>query len=75
MTIRLLKADKVAEILDVSVQRVYELTRERRIPFVQLGERQYRYSEAALSTWLEDGGSIGQSNGNSDDNQCSIRFR
>jgi len=57
MTIQLLKADKVAEILDVSIQRVYELTRERRIPFIQLGARQYRYSQAALSAWLEEGGS------------------
>ncbi len=61
MTTRLLKADKVAEILDVSTQRVYELTRERRIPFIQLGDRQYRYSEAALQAWLEDGGSNVQS--------------
>ena len=62
MTTRLLKADKVAEILDVSTQRVYALTRERRIPFIKLGDRQYRYSEAALSAWLEDGGSNGHSN-------------
>ena len=61
MTNRLIKADKVAEILDVSKQRVYELTRERRIPFIQLGDRQYRYSETALQAWLEDGGSNGQS--------------
>ncbi|HMQ04878.1 MAG TPA: helix-turn-helix domain-containing protein [Pyrinomonadaceae bacterium] len=57
MTTRLLKADTVAKILDVSTQRVYELTREKRIPFIQLGDRQYRYSEAALSAWLENGGS------------------
>lgn len=60
MTTRLIKADKVAEILDVSKQRVYELTRERRIPFIQLGDRQYRYSETALQAWVEDGGSSGQ---------------
>ena len=60
MAIRLIKADKVAEILDVSTQRVYELTREKRIPFIQLGDRQYRYSEAALLAWLEDGGSNGK---------------
>lgn len=62
MTTRLLKVDKVAEILDVSKQRVYELTREKRIPFIQLGDRQYRYSETALQAWLEDGGSNGHSN-------------
>ncbi|MEQ1642055.1 MAG: helix-turn-helix domain-containing protein [Pyrinomonadaceae bacterium] len=68
MTIRLLKADKVAELLDVSKQRVYELTRERRIPFIQLGDRQYRYSETALSLWLEDGGSNGQPKDDSNEN-------
>ena len=57
MTIQLIKAEKVAKILDVSTQRVYELTREKQIPFIQLGERQYRYSESALSAWLDDGGS------------------
>ena len=54
MTIKLLKADAVAEILDVSVQRVWELTREGRIPHIRLGERQFRYSETALMNWLED---------------------
>jgi excisionase family DNA binding protein len=61
MTTKLLKADKVAEILDVSKQRVYELTREGQIPFIQLGERQYRYSEIAIENWLEKGGTSGRS--------------
>jgi excisionase family DNA binding protein len=60
MTTRLLKAEKVAEILEVSKQRIYELTRERRIPFILIGARQYRYSEAALLAWLDNGGSNGQ---------------
>ncbi len=68
MTTRLLKADKVAEILDVSTQRIYELTRENRIPFIKLGDRQYRYSEAALQAWLEDGGSSGHSNSEANQN-------
>lgn len=56
MTTKLLKAEKVAEILDVSTQRVWELTRENKIPFIRLGERQFRYSELALMNWLENGG-------------------
>lgn len=68
MTKRLIKAEQVAEILDVSKQRVYELTREKRIPFIQLGDRQYRYSEAALSVWLENGGSNGPTNDEADEN-------
>lgn len=58
MTQKLLKAEKVAEILDVPKQRIYELTRERKIPFIQVGDRQYRYSETAIFQWIENGGSI-----------------
>ena len=58
MTGKLLKADAVAEILDVSKQRIYELTRQRLIPFILVGERQYRYSENAIWQWLENGGAI-----------------
>ncbi|HEY0428416.1 MAG TPA: helix-turn-helix domain-containing protein [Pyrinomonadaceae bacterium] len=60
MTTKLLKAEKVAEILDVSKQRIYELTREKQIPFIQIGERQYRYSETAILNWIENGGSNSQ---------------
>jgi excisionase family DNA binding protein len=56
MTTKLLKAENVAEILDVSKQRIYELTREKQIPFIQIGERQYRYSETAILNWIENGG-------------------
>jgi excisionase family DNA binding protein len=56
MTIRLLKAEAVAELLDVKIQRIWELTREKKIPFIQIGDRQYRYSETALINWLENGG-------------------
>jgi excisionase family DNA binding protein len=57
MTEKLLKADAVAEILDVTKARVYSLTREGQIPFIQVGERQYRYSETAILEWIERGGS------------------
>ena len=63
MTTKLLKAEKVAEILDVTKARVYELTRERKIPFIQVGERQYRYSEMAILNWIEKGGSNEQIEG------------
>lgn len=53
---RLLNAEQVALLLHVPKQRIYELTREKRIPFVKIGDRQYRYSEAALQAWLNDGG-------------------
>ena len=56
MSVKLLKADAVAEILDVSKQRVYEITREKKIPFIQIGDRQYRYSETAILNWIDNGG-------------------
>ncbi len=56
MTNKLLTVKEVGEILDLKPARIYELTREKKIPFVQIGERQYRYSEAALLNWIEKGG-------------------
>ena len=56
MTNKLLTVKEVGEILDLKPARIYELTREKKIPFVQIGERQYRYSETALLNWIEQGG-------------------
>jgi excisionase family DNA binding protein len=56
MTNKLLTVKEVSEILDLKPARIYELTREKKIPFVQIGERQYRYSETALINWIENGG-------------------
>jgi excisionase family DNA binding protein len=48
----ILIADEVAEILRVDRQRVYELVRTNAIPFIKLGERQYRFSRPAIENWL-----------------------
>jgi len=56
MTQKLLTVKDVSEILDLKPARIYELTREKKIPFVQIGDRQYRYSETALLNWIERGG-------------------
>ncbi len=56
MTQKLLTVNEVSEILDLKPARIYELTREKKIPFVQIGERQYRYSQTAIETWIERGG-------------------
>lgn len=63
MTAKLLTVNEVSEILGLKPARVYELTREKKIPFVLIGERQYRYSEAALSNWILCGGNQDQTNG------------
>lgn len=56
MTQKLLTVKEVSQILDLKPARIYELTREKKIPFVQIGERQYRYSETALMNWIDNGG-------------------
>jgi excisionase family DNA binding protein len=53
---KLIKAEEAAGILDVTTQRVWELTRRDLIPHVRIGERQYRYSEKALKAWIINGG-------------------
>jgi len=39
----LITAQALAEALDLSVETIWRYTREKRIPFVELGSRQYRY--------------------------------
>jgi len=53
----LLMTDEVANWLRVDKQRVYELVRTNRIPFIKLGDRQYRFSATAIQRWLDEGGS------------------
>ena len=51
----ILTAPEVAELLGISVQRVYELVRTRKsnnFPVITLGERQYRFSKGAILTWI-----------------------
>ncbi len=56
MNQQILVADEVAEILRVDRQRVYEMVREKSLPFILLGQRQYRFSKQAIDVWLENGG-------------------
>lgn len=55
---RLIDAKEVAEILQVKVQRVYELTRREVLPSVRIGPRQIRYEETRLMQWIEHGGRL-----------------
>ena len=71
MTQKLLTVKEVSEILDLKPARIYELTREKKIPFVQIGERQYRYSETALTNWIENGGNQTQTA----ENPCLTPFK
>jgi excisionase family DNA binding protein len=53
---RLLTAKETAEILRVTLPRVYELARGGLIPSVRMG-RQIRFHESKLMEWIEQGGS------------------
>ena len=53
---RLIKAKEAAELLDLRLPRLYELTRQRLIPFVRMGEKAIRFDEAALAEWAKRGG-------------------
>ncbi len=48
---RLLKADEVAEALQVPKPRVYELARQHALPVVRIG-RQIRFRQETIETWL-----------------------
>lgn len=55
---KLVDAGRIAEILDVSQARAYELARLRVLPdgvVVRLG-RQLRFDEEALAEWIRSGG-------------------
>ena len=52
---RLMDAEEVAEFLNVSKARVYELTRRDIVPHIHLG-RQLRYRAGDLDVWLAAGG-------------------
>ncbi len=56
MTEKLLKVSEVSEFLDLKPARVYELCREKSIPFILIGQRQYRFSKTALALWIDNGG-------------------
>jgi excisionase family DNA binding protein len=55
---RLLRVAQVAEILDVSVQRAYELARIGTLPVVRVG-RQVRVDPLRLREWIRAGGCLG----------------
>ncbi len=52
----ILLAKEVARELRVDTQRIYEMCRTKSIPFILLGQRQYRFSKQSIEKWLENGG-------------------
>ena len=57
MSQRLMRANEVAEVMGLKPARVYELSREGKLPFlVKIGLRQYRYHALGLHRFMENGG-------------------
>lgn len=56
MQSEILIADEVAELLKVDRQRVYEMVRRNHLPYILLGQRQYRFSRQEIEKFLKNGG-------------------
>ena len=52
---KLLTVQELAEILNLSVETIWRYTRQKKIPVVELGEKQYRYEKEAVLTALARG--------------------
>ena len=53
---QLMNAKELAEITGLKLARIYDLTRRRKIPFILIGDRQYRYSAKEIERFIEAGG-------------------
>lgn len=52
---KLLTAHELAAVLGLSVETIWRYTRQKKIPFIELGGRQYRYDRAAVLSTLSGG--------------------
>lgn len=57
---KLITAAAASSLLNIRVQRLYELVRQRTIPYVKLGTRQLRFDEDELVAWAKRGGADGE---------------
>ncbi len=53
---KLLTAHELAEALSLSVETVWRYTRQKKIPFIKLGEKQYRYEKEAVLAVMDGKG-------------------
>lgn len=52
--IKLLKASEVAKILDVNPRKVYNLIKNKRINFIKVDKRSYRFTYEDVMKFIED---------------------
>ncbi|MBC7074688.1 MAG: Uma2 family endonuclease [Syntrophomonadaceae bacterium] len=55
---KLLTAHELAEVLNLSVETVWRYTRQKKIPVIELGEKQYRYRIEEVLAALAGGGGL-----------------
>ena len=55
---KLLTAHQLAEILNLSVETIWRYTRQKRIPVIELGDKQYRYKKEAVLAALAGNNSM-----------------
>jgi len=54
--LKLITATEASEMLNIRLQRLYELVRQRAIPHVKIGARQLRFDPDELTAWVKRGG-------------------
>jgi excisionase family DNA binding protein len=52
----LITAREASQMLGIRLARLYELTRQRLIPSVRMGEKAIRFDETALKEFIQRGG-------------------
>lgn len=60
---RLLTAYELAETLNLSVETIWRYTREKKIPVIKLGKKQYRYEKKAILDALANSGDLAKEEG------------
>lgn len=51
-TIKFLKADEVAKMLNVHRSTIYRMVEKREIPFIVIKKKVLRFTEAAILNWI-----------------------
>ena len=72
LKLKLITATEASEMLNIRLQRLYELVRQRAIPHVKIGARQLCFDPDELTAWVKRGGAdealrIVESGGSNDD--------
>jgi len=55
---KLLTAQELADILNLSVETIWRYTRQKKIPAIELGEKQYRYEKETVLAALTGNGTL-----------------